>query len=309
MKRILSLPPHQLAVIALIITNIIWGAASPIFKWSLENVPIFIMAYLRFFGASLLIAPFAFKTSLKIHRSDYWRILGIAFFGITLNITFFFFGLKNAPSINAPIIASAGPIFLIIFSHLFLKEKVGLKTIWGTLISLVGVFIVIARPLIEIGFALNAIIGNIFFVVATLGAVTYTIFSKEILHRYSPITITFWSFLIGTITFFPGFIWQSFQTDWLTALNYQGITGLTFGIVLSSALAYFLYEWGVAKIHASEVGVFTYIDPVVATVIAIPLLGEVITPLFILGAFFVFCGIFVAEGRLHYHPFHHLRPH
>ncbi len=309
MRIFLKLRPHQQAVLALIISNIIWGAASPIFKWSLENVPLFVMAFLRFFGASLLLAPFAFKKPLVILRSDYWQLAGIAFFGITINIVFFFLGLKNAPSINAPIIASAGPIFLMLLSHLFLKENVSYKTVSGTLISLLGVLLIIARPLIENGFAISALIGNLFFVVATLGAVAHTIFSKEILHRYHPLTITFWSFLIGSLTFFPGLVWQTFQRDWLHTLDIRGFTGLTFGIFLSSALAYFLYEWGVEKIQASEVGIFTYIDPLVATVIAIPLLNEVVTPLFILGAFLVFAGIFVAEGRLHYHPFQKLKPH
>lgn len=309
MKKLFTLPPKQLAVLALITANIIWGAASPIFKWSLVNVPIFVMAYLRFFGALLLLIPFVWKTDLKIHRHDWLPIIGIAFFGITVNITFFFLGLKNAPSVNAPIIASSGPIFLIFFSCVFLKEKLKTKTLIGTLISLFGVIVIVSRSLFEQGFAWSTTIGNLFFVLATLGAVAHTIFSKEMLHKYSPFAITFWSFVIGALTFFPLFFIQMQSSSWQNIFVGKGLVGLLFGIILSSTLAYFLYEWGVEKIHASEVGVFTYIDPVIAAVIAIPLLGEVITPLFILGSCLVFVGIFISEGRIHYHPFHKLRLH
>lgn len=309
MKWFKSLPPKQAAVLALIIANLIWGAASPIFKWALEDIPLFVLAYLRFFGATLLMLPLVYKRDLRIPKPDIIPILGIAFFGITLNITFFFLGLKNTPSINAPIIASSGPIFLILFSILLLHERPKRKTIIGTLISLLGVFIIIGRPLLEEGFSWTTIIGNLFLVIATLGAVAHTIFSKEMLKRISPIVISFWSFSLGSLSFLPMFVYQSFQTNWLRSLHTPGIVGLVFGIVLSSFLAYLLYEWGVERIDASETGVFTYIDPVVATVIAIPLLGETITPLFILGSFFVFSGIFVAEGRIHYHPFHKLKPH
>lgn len=66
--------PHNQAIIALIIANIIWGAASPIFKLALENIPPFTLAYIRFLGAALILAPFAFK-SLNIDRKDYRRLI------------------------------------------------------------------------------------------------------------------------------------------------------------------------------------------------------------------------------------------
>lgn len=307
MKWYRNLSKKQIAVLALILANIIWGAASPIFKWSLTNIPLFTLAYLRFFGASLLLLPLIYNKNLRIEKKDWIYLVGLSLAGITTNITFFFYGLKNAPSINAPIIASTGPIFLILSSIIFLHEKPKVKTVIGTLISLVGVIVIIGRPLLENGFALSSVAGNLAFVVATLGAVIDVILLKEIAHKYRPIVITWWSFMIGSMTFFPLFVNESLNQNWLATLDIRGITGLVFGIILSSALAYGLFIWAVGEIAASEIGLFTYIDPVVATVIAIPLLGEVITPLFILGSFFVFAGIFVSEGRIHYHPFHKLR--
>lgn len=306
MQWFLSLQTKQKAVLALILANTIWGAASPIFKWSLENINLFTLAFFRFFGASLLLLPFVIKRDLKVKKSDILPLICMAFLGITLNITFFFWGLKLSPSINAPIIASSGPILLIIASLVFLREKAKAKTLWGTLISLVGVFIIIARPLFEKGFDITAVEGNLFFLLATVGAVGHALFAKKLSASYSALPITFWSFIIGTISFFPFFLWET-NTIGFTPLDIRGITGLIFGIVLSSTAGYVLYQWAMQHILASETGVFTYIDPVIATVIAIPLLGEMITPLFILGSFFVFVGIFVAEGRLHYHPFHRLR--
>lgn len=314
MKWFRSLPPQQAAVLLLIIANTIWGAASPIFKWALQNIPLFPLAYLRFLGASLLLLPLALRYDLRIARKDWLRLIGLTVCGITVNITFFFLGLQIAPSINAPIIASAGPVFLLLSSMVFLHEKPKRKTCLGTLISLFGVLTIIGRPLLEQGFSFSAdkagyaaMLGNLFFVLATLGAVGHTIISKEILRRYSAVSITFWSFLLGSLTFFPAFVIESLEHNWVATLDVRGITGLVFGIILSSTLAYLIYEWAVGKIAASEIGVFTYIDPVMATLIAIPLLGETITPFFLLGAILVFAGIFISEGRLHYHPFHKLR--
>jgi drug/metabolite transporter (DMT)-like permease len=209
-----------------------------------------------------------------------------------INITFFFLGLKIAPSINAPIIASSGPIILILSSIFFLKEHPRRKTIIGTLVSLIGVFIIIARPLFEEGFDFSAVTGNLFFLFATIGAVGHTIIYKEIASKYSALVLTFWSFILGSLTFFPLFVWEMIASSGFASLDIRGVTGLVFGILLSSTFAYSIWAWAMKNIDASEAGLFTYIDPVVATIIAIPLLGEVVTPLFILGSFFVFAGIF-----------------
>lgn len=296
---------HQKAILALIVANIIWGAASPIFKLSLQNIPPFTLAFLRFFGASMILFPFA-VSSLWIKREDWFKLIMLSVFGITINITFFFMGLKLAPSINAPIISSSGPVFIYLFSILFLKEKSHKKRLLGTIVSLLGVVIIVGQPLFDHGFK-GEIFGNLFFLLATIGAVVHAIYCKEIAPKYSAATITFWSFLIGSFTFLPFFVWELSSLSPFSTIDYRGFLGLGFGIFLSSALAYSLFDWGMKKIDAQEAGLFYYIDPVIAAIIAIPLLGEVITSIFLLGSFLVFAGIAIAEGRLHYHPLHKLR--
>jgi len=293
------------AILALIVANIIWGAASPIFKLALQNLPPFTLAFLRFYGAMLLIFPLAI-TNLWVERRDWLKLILLSFLGITINITFFFFGLKSAPSINAPIIASSGPVFLYLFSIFILKEKPHRKVFTGLIISLIGVLIIVGQPILSQGVD-GQLVGNLFFVLAMLGAVGHAIVSKEILRKYSPATVTFWSFLIGSLTFLPFFFYELIKFHPFATIDSRGWFGLVFGIVLSSAVAYFLFEWGIKQIEGQEVGLFTYIDPLAAAIIAIPLLGEVITPIFLIGSLLVFGGIFLAEGRLHYHPFHKLK--
>lgn len=293
---------HKKAILALIIANTIWGAASPIFKWSLTNISPMTLAFLRFSLASIILFPFVYH-ALSIKARDIPLILGSGLFGVGINIPFFFYGLKYAPSINAPMIASSGPVFLIIGSIFFLKEKPRHKVIAGTIISLLGVALIIVRPLLENGFATEGVIGNLFFLIATISGVVHSLIVKRISTSYTPAVITFWTFLVGSLLFLPLFISEIVQVgSGLDKLNFQGATGIIFGVLLSSALAYYLFNYGLQKIAANEVGVFAYIDPVIAVLIAVPLLQESITSLFLLGSLFVFMGIFIAEGRIHYHP-------
>src|SRR3989338_174719 len=136
-------------ILALIITNIIWGGAAPIFKYSLQNIPPFTLAFIRFYFASMIFLPLAIRYWQKITWRDFIIIVIAGFFGVTVNISFFFMGLlRGGPSINAPIIASSGPVFLFILSIIFLRERPNKRVFVGMLIALVGVIILVLSPII-----------------------------------------------------------------------------------------------------------------------------------------------------------------
>jgi drug/metabolite transporter (DMT)-like permease len=298
------LPPYKnkrnTAIFALITANIIWGAASPVFKLALENIPPFTLAYIRFFFSAIIIFPFAFK-NLLIAKKDWFKVILIAVFGVSINITFFFFGLERAPAINAPVISSTAPVFLFIFSILFLKEKVRTKVITGIIISLTGVLIIIIQPILEKGIN-GKILGNLFFVFATFGAIGHTILSKKLPDKYSAAVITFWTFFIGAVTFFPLYCKEMILVNPLPTIDWRGWMGIIYGVFFSSLTAYFLFSWGLKKINAQESGLFTYIDPIAGAVFAILLLSEKLTPAFVIGTILVFTGIYISEKRIHYHP-------
>lgn len=290
-------------MLALIVANLIWGAASPVFKFSLANIPPFSLAFLRFFGACLLMYPF-------LHQNLRWstlkdgRIWVMAILGITFNITFFFLALQRTEAINAPVIASLGPVFILFGSLAFLHEKAKPRVIFGIVLSFIGTVTIVLRPILERGID-GEIVGNILLILATLGAVGHTIIGRKVFTPQNAAEFTFWQFFLGAASFLPLVTWE-FSDDplWMANLDHRGWTGIIFGAVLSSAVAYFCYNWALAKLPAFEVGVFTYIDPIVAIVISIPLLGEKITLPFVLGSVLVFLGILIAEKRLQWHPLH-----
>lgn len=295
----------RLAVLALILANIIWGASFPIYKWSLEVIPPFTFSFLRFFLGALIILPFVIK-ALGVERKDIPKLILVSIVSVTIQIPLLFFGLELSPSINAPIIISSGPIFLIIASVIFLKEKLNYKVLIGTLVSLLGVLAIILRPFLEDGFTQFGVLGNFLIFAATLCGVVQALILKEITARNSPLTVTFWMFLIGSLPLLPAVLWES-QSFSLTQINSQGLIGLTYGVILAAVLAHYFLAFGIKYIRASEVGVFTYVDPIATIVVAVPLLHEVITFPYLIGAALVFLGIFIAEGRVHYHPVHKLK--
>lgn len=301
----MKLSRHQLAIIAIIANTIIWAAASPVFKWALTDAPPFTLAFFRFLLASLILLPFVYR-KLKISIEDFYKLLVLSFVGIATHITFFYLGLSLAPSINVPIIASSTPVFLIIGAMIFLHEKPKKKVLYGTGVSLIGFLIIIIQPVFEHA-EVGSIIGNIYYILSTIMLVLYTLLLKKYNLKYDYMTIMFWIFFLGALVFLPMFLLENKGAD--VIFDFKGIIGILYGALLSSVVGYFLYNYAVHHIKAQEIGIFMYLDPFVTAIVAIPLLGETITPTYLLGTLFVFAGIFIAEKRLHYHPVHHLKKH
>ncbi len=310
-KALKNLPSYKLAVLALVASNVIWGAAPPIFKFALTNIPPFSLAFLRFGIATLLLLPFLYKSKYwKVEKKDWFVLVQNAFYGISLNISFFFLGLKLAPSINASIIASASSIFTTLLAVIFIKEKLSPKIVLGNLIGFAGVMIIVISPLTNqtnqaVRFNLGEMAGNIFFVLATLAAAGQAITTRKLARKYRSRTFTFYGFLLGAISFLP-IVFAEINQDplWPLRLDTRGLSGIIFGAILSSFVAYSLWGFAAERITATEIGLYMYLNPIVTVLIAVPLLGENITILFLLGAALAVVGIYIAERRIPYWPLH-----
>lgn len=295
----MNLSKTKVAVIALILANIIWGASLPIYKWTLEVVPPFAFAFLRFFLGAIILIPFVFK-NFKFERQDLPKLIFVSIISITFQIPLLLFGLKLAPSINAPIIISSGPIILLGASIIFFKEKISTRLLAGTLISLLGVLILIFNPALETGFS-GGVLGNFFIFLATICSVIQALVIKKILKRNNPLITVFLTFLIGSALLLPAVLIE-YNSVGVFLLNTQAILGIVYAVVFASVLAHFFFFIGLKNIKVSETGIFTYVDPIATILIAIPLLHEVITKSYIIAAILVFSGIYVAKGRINYHP-------
>jgi drug/metabolite transporter (DMT)-like permease len=289
-------------ILALLLANIIWGAGSPIFKVALTNIPPFTLAFFRFFGATLLYLPFVFRYKGIISKKDLVIICLGGFFGITVNITFFFFGLQNSQSINSSIINAAGPLFLFICAVMFFKEKIESKVVAGMIAALLGVVLIIFSPFILDGPAHDLISfeGNLFFILATLGAMIEPLILKPVLKRVSPMVVTFYTFLFGAISFFPFMLAESNKWN-MNMLNTDGLHGILYGIIGSTALGYGLMNYGLSKLKLQEVGIFNYAQPVSAILVAMPLLNEYPSIVYMIGSLLIITGIVISEGKFHFH--------
>lgn len=294
--------------IALVTAAVIWGAAPPIFKFAYENIPPFTLGLLRFSLSLFILLPFLRGTNTSKMRSRDWMMLAAASLFMAAHLCLFFVGLERTESINTSIIASVGPILLYIASVTFLHEAKSNKILTGMIIALLGSLIVIVAPLVRIGGSVGfgEFTGNMFILLSTICEIISIAFLKSVLNRITPRLALVVSFAICALIFYPLSLWE-LQSWSFAQLDYRGIWGIVFGTLFSSTIAYYLHDYGISKIKAEEVGLFSYITPVVTVLVAIPLLAEFPDPYFYAGTALVFLGIVIAENKFRFHPSYELK--
>lgn len=291
--------PRLTAYLLMILATMIWGVAGPVIKYSLNFIGPFNFLFWRLLIASIATLPI-FIWYIKKHPLPKNFLLRLIFLGLlctTLNLSLVFLGLKYTSVINATILGSLGPIFVVIASHFFLKEPLPARKRVGLVFVFAGSTVTILQPLIS---GVNKqsesmLLGNILILLGILVWVVFVLLSKKWEHEtLKPFHITAISFFVGPITFLPlalmenNFSLQSPIPVW---------PFLVYCAIFSSLVAYTAYALALSKIQASETEIFNYLAPLWSTPLAILWLGETFNPALIVSAVLIFIGILLVEYR------------
>lgn len=296
----MHLSNRQKAIIALIAASTIWGAASPLMKLALQEIPIFSLGFIRFFTAALILYPFVRK-KLHLDLKDIPLIIICSILGITIHMAFYLWGLTLTYATSAGIITIIGPLFSLILGYYVLKEKLAKNLLLGAFLGVAGILVIIGKDITGNTFHLSPL-GDLLLIIATFLFVCYQLMSKELFQKYDALTITFYTLLIGGIGFFPASVSEFIRfPNWYLHLSIPTIIALTYGIFLASLGAYCLWQWGLSRIDVSKADFFFYLDPVSGTLLAVVLLSEKINLAFILGSVLILSGLFLAEKKPLYH--------
>lgn len=309
-SKILTSP---LPYIALILSHLIWGGNFVVAKITLQEFPPASLAFLRFSFACLLIAPFFYAETkkVKIDHKDFPKLIAIGILIITLNITFFFQGIVRTTAINASILTLIIPMLSVFLGWLILKEKVYLVNLGGIALGFIGAFIIIGLPQILSGtLNSNILLGNILILLAAISWVVGAVISRQMLAKYPSLVVTGIAFLVGTITFiFPAINEYIQNPGWISNITILGGLGLAYMTFLSSVSAYFLFEWGLSRTNVITANLFQYIEPFVASFLAVLILSEKLSIQLVVGIILISIGVYfgtLAKEKHHQHKTHRI---
>jgi len=289
---------RTLAVLALLGSAFIWGLGPVVTKVGLFQIPPFSLAFFRNTLALFTLLPFAFKGLKRVERSDVPRLLLIGLFGSGLNSIFFLSGLSKTSATSSAAIFATVPLINAIAASLILREKPTLVRILGVVVGFLGSISIALGPafLGKEGIS-GDVLGNFLVVGAVFSWVIYIIGSKKLLEKYSPLIIITFSIIAGVMLFLPLFFVELINDPlWYVKVGSSGLISILYGGLLSGVLAFLLFQWGMLYTSAFEAGIVIYLQPPLTDIFAVPILGEKLSPVFLVGTTLILGGVFLATS-------------
>ena len=283
--------PH----LALFLVNLIYALNYSIAK---DVMPDYIgpsgFILLRVIGGSLLFfLTYIFFIKENVELNDIVRLLFCGLFGVAINQLFFFEGLNLTTPINAAIIMTVSPILVIIFSAIIIKEKITIRKLLGIFLGIVGAATLILKSG-SISLDNTFFVGNILIFINATSYSIYLVLVKTLMTKYNPITVMFYVFSFGLIFVLP------FGLNELLEVNTQSFSKIiylkvAFVVICTTFLAYLFNAFALKTLNPSVVSTYIYLQPVLASVVAIFLKSDSLDFIKILSALFIFSAVYLVS--------------
>jgi drug/metabolite transporter (DMT)-like permease len=257
--------------------------------------------YVKPFGAIVIRVTvagalfLAYKKMLvneKVERKDFGLLILCGLFGVAINQLLFFKGLSITTPINAALMMTTTPILVLLLSGIFHDEKITWLKIAGVVCGAAGAVLVILSGA-EITRGSGQTMGDIFVLLNAASYAVYLVIVKPLMQKYHPVTVITWVFIFGWIFVLP-VGWREFaEISWGSFTNIIWVE-LAFIVLFTTFFAYLLNTLAMRYAAPSVVGIYIYLQPALATLIALllsrdeyPLIKIVATVLIFLGVYLV----------------------
>ncbi|MBO5975043.1 MAG: DMT family transporter [Paludibacteraceae bacterium] len=188
-----------------ILACILWGSAFAAAKIGFEYMEPMRLSGVRFTLAGLMLFPILFfkKISLK-ETFIHWKfILFFAFLQSFLQYGLFFMGLNKVPAATSAVIVGAGPLFIAIMAHLFMKnDQITPRKILSILLGLSGVIFISVTKGDFNGSGKEFYIGIALLIVSNIIGGSTNIFVAKYKGNINPIALTAFANLFGGLLLF-----------------------------------------------------------------------------------------------------------
>ena len=283
------------AHLSILTANLIYGANFTIAK---EVMPLYIKPFgfilIRVIGASLfywLVSSFFAKE--KIDRKDIFRLAMLGLFGVAINQLLFFKGLNLTTPINASIMMITTPILVLIIANFVSKEKITSTKLIGIILGFSGA---ISLLLLKSDFTIGSgtMEGDVCILINAASFSVYLVYAKSLMQKYNTFTIVKWVFLFGLIYVLPFGYNEAVSVSWASLPSYIWLC-LLFVIIATTCFAYVLNTYALKELSSSIVSAYIYLQPLLATLIAIGFGKDKLDGIKILSALLIFFGVYLVS--------------
>ena len=296
---------RRLAMLQATFAVIVWGASFIATKIALKELSPMEVIILRFGIGTATVALFVFlrKEFSRIAGKDFLFVLLLGFLGIAFHQWLQSTGLQTAEATTTAWIITTIPVFILILGKIFLKERTPLVSVTGIILAAVGVLLIVSKG--EVGNILRGTFGksgDFLILMSALNWAVFSILSRKSLRRHASTNLMLHVLFLGwMMTCVAGFgtslLHHQPIFSQMATLSIEGTSSILFLGLLCSGFAYIFWYDALKHLPATQVGVFLYVEPLIAMIVAYILLDEQMTMIALLGGGLILLGVYLVNKK------------
>ena len=250
---------------------------------------------LRALGASALFWIIGlFGKKEKIALMDYPKIFAASMLGLFITQVSFLYGIGNISPVDWSILTVLSPIFTMFTAAIVLKEPITFKKAGGVVISFIGIVVLILSGTHASGSAGTSLFGVVMGLVNAFSFALYLGIFRPVIQKYGVIAFMKWMFLFSLAASLPFTVKELLAVEW-SAVSSAYYLELSFLIIFSTFIAYFLIPLGQKHIRPTIVSLYSYLQPIIASIVSIWIGMDKLTPLKIAAIVAVVAGVVIVS--------------
>lgn len=298
-SRFENMHPKISGIFLAIGATVIWSWNYIIARGLHDAIPPVTLSFLRWSIALAVITPFSIRHFIRdvpAIRKNFKYILTISFLGVTLFNTLVYIAGHSTGAINLSLIAITTPVFILIFSRIFFKERMNFFNISGILITVSGIILLICRGSLKVLLAVSFTRGDLWMLFAAITFAAYSFLLRKKPVGIGALSFLFITFATGLIMLIPLFLYEinssgqfSFSINIILSILYVGI--------FASVGGFFMWNKAVEQIGASTSGIIYYSLPLFSSFWAVLFIGEHLQFLHFVSMILIIGGIIIATKK------------
>ena len=280
----------------LALANLFWAGNWVIGRALRDSLDPLTLNFFRWLIVVLVLAPFAWP-AVRAHRALLLRharwLLVLALTGVVVFQLLIYTGLRTTTTVNAVLLNSSSPLFMVLCSWLIERERATRGQIVGMLISLGGILIILARGELERLAQVEFHLGDAWILLAMAMWGIYSVLLKRKPPELGGVLLLFALSVAGLVLMLPFYLWQAINSP-APAVGPATVTAVFYIALAASVGSFICWNQGVAAVGANAAGVTMHLLPAFGTILAILFLGETFQAFHAAGIATILIGVVVA---------------
>ncbi len=276
-----------------------WSLNFVISKVALREMPATFIVGIRNVVAGLFILPFYFWERRTSGPATWtWKqapfLFFLGFLGIAMNQLFFVLGISRTTVAHAAVVIGLAPVSTTVVAILMRQERLNIKRVIGMALAIGGVAVLQLTHAGEVGGKGASALGDLFIFLSGFSYALFTVLGKRVTASHSGITMNTFAYAGSGIALLP-LTWFTSQGVEPGSFSWMAWLSVLYMAVFSSVMGYMILYWALRWMPASRVSMFSYGQPVIATILGIVFLHESPAATMYAGGALVLAGVLVSE--------------